>query len=368
MHITIQKEALLKPLQMVLGVSDKKHTMSVLSCLLCEASEEEGFKITASDLETEIVCQVTQARIQQSGIAAIPARKFVDIVKSLPGNATVELKMESENRIALTSGKSRFILSTLDAENFPRMETDVCHQSFDIEQSTLLNIIKKVQFSMAQNDVRYFLNGMLWEIEDKTFRAVSTDGHRMSLAETELTHQTDKTQLIIPRKSVAELQKMIEPSHQLVHIEIGSHHFRLIEENTIFTSKLIDGRYPDYTRVLPKSNNKVLTADRNAFKLALTRTAILSNEKYRGVRFHIEKNQLKMSANNPEQEEAQDEIPVEYAELPMEIGFNVSYLLDVVNVIESDDIHLYFSDPKMSLLIKENNDYHCQFVIMPIRL
>ncbi len=368
MHVILSREKILKPLQMVLGVADKKHTMAVLSCLLCEA-KDGLFKITASDLETEIVSEIEAINIEISGQVAIPAKKMVDIIKSLPVGSDVELKSEGDNRIILSSNKSRFVLSILDVAGFPVMDSDISPNHFELPQSTLLEVIKKVQFSMAQNDVRYFLNGMLWEVDHGVFRAVSTDGHRMSLVEVMITEISfDKAQIIVPRKSISELLKIIEPIEDTIQIEIGTHHFRIIAGSTIFISKLIDGRYPDYTRVLPKSNNKVLSADKNGLKLALMRTAILSNEKYRGVRFNMETNLLKLSANNPEQEEAQDEIQVKYQDLPMEIGFNVSYLLDVMNAIEGEDVYLYFSDPKMSLLIKEKNIFNCQYVIMPIRL
>lgn len=368
MHVILSREKILKPLQMVLGVADKKHTMAVLSCILCEA-QDDYFKITASDLETEIISEIKATNIAESGRVAIPAKKMVDIIKSLPVGSEVELKRDGENRIILTSHKSRFVLSTLDVNSFPVMESDISPNHFSLSQNTLLEVIKKVQFSMAQNDVRYFLNGMLWEVEQNIFRAVSTDGHRMSLIEVSIPEISfDKAQIIVPRKSISELLKIIEPVEDAIQVEIGTHHFRIIVGETIFTSKLIDGRYPDYTRVLPKSNNKVLSADKNELKLALTRTAILSNEKYRGVRFNIETDLLKLSANNPEQEEAQDEIQVKYQDLPMEIGFNVSYLLEVMNAIEGNEVKLYFSDPKMSLLIKEENSFNCQYVIMPIRL
>jgi DNA polymerase-3 subunit beta len=368
MQVTLSREKILKPLQMVLGVADKKHTMTILTCLLCEAKDNK-FKVTASDLETEIVSEIDVISINEPGLVAIPAKKMVDIIKSLPLESEVELKSEGKNRMILTSNKSRFVLSILEPDSFPTMESDISSNCFELSQNILLDVIKKVQFSMAHNDVRYFLNGMLWEIDKNIFRSVSTDGHRMSMVETKINEvYFDKAQIIIPRKSISEIQKLIEPIEETIKIEIGTHHFRLVAKNTTFTSKLIDGRYPDYTRVLPTSNNKILVANKNDLKLSLTRTAILSNEKYRGVRFNIEQGLLKLSANNPEQEEAQDEISVEYQDLPMEIGFNVSYLLEVISVIESDKVYLCFSDPKMSLLIKEDGKYSSQFVIMPIRL
>ena len=368
MHVAFTREKLLRPLQMLATVADKKHTMVILGCLLCEVTEN-GMRLTASDLETEIVSNIDVQTVHQAGACAIPARKLLDIVRNLPAEASIELKQEGESRAVLLCNKSRFVLSTLDTESFPVMESDLLDQKVAISQSCLLQLIRKVQFSMAYNDVRYFLNGMLWEIDHDAFRAVSTDGHRMSLAETSIEPASfNKTQLIIPKKSITELQKLVEPGDEYVEITIGAHHFRLTSERVQFTSKLIDGRYPDYTRVLPRSNDKIVTADRGQLKAALTRTAILSNEKYRGVRFNIEPGRLKLSANNPEQEEAEDELPVEYDDLPMEIGFNVSYLLDVINAIETDEVHLYISDPKMSLLIKEESALNAQFVIMPIRL
>ncbi|MDA7742544.1 DNA polymerase III subunit beta, partial [Francisellaceae bacterium] len=319
--------------------------------------------------ETEVLAEVLLEEDSKPGKATIPARKLIEIIRNLPLGSAIKINQESENKVVVSSNKSRFALSSLDANNFPQMDHDLKNSGFTISQSSLLKAIKKVQFAMAHNDVRYFLNGTLWEIEGNIFRTVATDGHRMAMFELGIDNPgMGNLQIIVPRKAIVELQKLISNSDDVVSIHVGSNHFMVRLPNYTFTSKLIDGRYPDYNRVVPKENHKRLVADLVEFKQALTRTAILSNEKYRGVRLNLDKGVLHLAANNPEQEEASDEIEVDYNEDAMEVGFNVGYLLDVVGAIETDEIDLFFSTANMSLLIKEHDLDDSCYVIMPIRL
>jgi DNA polymerase-3 subunit beta len=368
MNLVITRETLLKPLQDMISIADKKHTMPILTNIFCKV-EGEKLKLKSSDLETEIQAEIGIEKKSNDGEVTIPARKLIEIIKNLPQTSEIQISQESENKVMVKANKSRFILSSLDPNNFPQMERDLGSNCFSISQSSLLKSIRKVQFAMAHNDVRYFLNGTLWEIEGNIFRTVATDGHRMAMTELTIdSSAVNNLQIIVPRKAIIELQKLISNTDDMVKIYIGSNHFMVQMPNYTFTSKLIDGRYPDYNRVIPQENHKLLVANLIDFKQALVRTAILSNEKYRGVRLNLDKGILHLAANNPEQEEAMDEIQVDYHEDAMEVGFNVSYLLDVMGAIETEEVDLFFSTANMSLLIKEHELNDTSYVIMPIRL
>ncbi|WP_119344258.1 DNA polymerase III subunit beta [Facilibium subflavum] len=370
MKCTLTKEDLLKPLHSVVTIADKKHTMPILSFILCWV-KEGNLTLKSSDLETEVLAKIALSPESEAsdGCITLPARKTMDIIRNLPDGALVDIIQDMDNRVVIKSSMSRFTLSSLNTESFPIMEEDTGKSMFKMPMSSLSQVIKRVQFAMANNDVRYFLNGMLWEIEGESFKAIATDGHRM--ASSELTIENtylDCVQMIVPRKAINEIQKILVAQDDTdIEIQIGKNYFKIVLPNYQFTSKLIDGRYPDYTRVIPQNNNRVLIANRVELKQALIRTAILSNEKYRGVRLKLGHNELMLSANNPEYEEAQDQIAVKYHDQPMEIGFNVGYLLDSVNVLDAENVDLYFDTPAMSLLIKDDTT-KSQYVVSPIRL
>ena len=368
MKFTLAKEDLLKPLQTIISVADKKHSMTILNFILCEV-QNNVLTLKTSDLETEILANVKLENNFNDGIVTLPARKTVDIIRNLPNKAQIEVTQSSVSRVIIRSQMSRFTLSSLNCDLFPVMDEDTSSSMFKVSLINLSNVMKRVQFAMANNDVRYFLNGMLWEVQGDRFKAVATDGHRM--ASSELTIENtylDCMQIIIPRKAVTEIQKIISTQEDSdIEVQIGKNYFKIILDGYKYTSKLIDGRYPEYTRVIPQNNNKVLITNRVDLKQALIRTSILSNEKYKGVRLKIGNNELGLSANNPECEEAEDQIEVKYTDKPMEIGFNVDYLLDSVNVLDAEDIDLYFDSPKMSLLIKDDTT-KSQYVVSPIKL
>ncbi len=369
MKLTIAKEDLIKPLQSVVAIADKKHTMPILNNLLIQVTEQQ-IQIKASDLETEIQVTVPLTMESEPGDITIPARKLMDIVRTLDNDAYIHITADGPTRGRVTSGSSKFTLTLQDPKNFPAMDEDVSNAYFKMPLKDLINSIKRVQFAMANNDVRYFLNGMLWEINEDQFRVVATDGHRMALSDTTINNTyLDTKHMLIPRKAVNELLK-ISPSNfedQEANIQFGMNHFRISFEEYQFTSKLIDAHYPDYQRVIPKDNHKVLVADRLILKKSLTRTAILANEKYRGVRLQLDADVMTLSANNPEHEEAMDQIEVNYQDQPMEIGFNVNYLLDVLNVLDAEKVDLYLSDPTMSIIIKDETT-NSRYIVMPIRL
>lgn len=370
MRFTISRKALLKPLQAIVTVADKKHTMAILSHVLCKVEDNKLF-LQASDLDTEVIAEVDIDLVSEPGVTTIPARKLMEIVRHLAEDAQIDIQSEDQ-KVTIKADKGKFVLSALDHESFPNMQHDLSNTSIQLQQSKLASLLKRVSFAMAHNDVRYFLNGMLWEVSDTTFKVVATDGHRLAMSEIDIDSlpSDEIKRIIVPRKAIVELIKMIEDQNDdYVALRVGKAHFQVKLPQFIFTSKLIDGRYPDYNRVVPEGNHKLLTASRDPLKQALVRTAILSNEKYRGVRLNIEPNTLRLAATNPEQEHASDEVEVNYEHDKMEIGFNVSYLLDVMNTLDTDDVVLRLSDdPNKSVLIEERSICHSQYVVMPIRL
>jgi DNA polymerase-3 subunit beta len=304
----------------------------------------------------------------EAGEVTLPARKFLDICKALPESATIDISVDN-NRALIRSGKSRFTLSTLPVVEFPNIEAISNPFELSVPQKTLKSLIEKTSFAMAQQDVRYYLNGLLVEIADNTLRAVATDGHRLSLSEvgTEFSPE-DMIQVIIPRKAIMELSRLLEDSDDMVNIQVGSNHIKFSLGDVTFTSKQIDGKFPDYERVFPKNSDKVLVANRENLRQALTRTSILSNEKYRGIRLQLQDNQLRTLAHNPEQEEAVEEIDATYTEEGMTVGFNVTYLLDVLNAIDTDTVEICLSDANSSALINRPGAEDCRYVVMPMRL
>ena len=366
MKFTTDRESLLKPLQQVIGVVERRQTLPVLGNLLVVANKN-GLEITATDLEVEIQASST-FDIEEDGEITLPARKLVDICKALPEGAKIKLVI-SDQKAQIRSGKSRFTLATLPAADFPVVEQVQGDNRFSMTQSQLKELIDRTQFSMAQQDVRYYLNGLMLEIGDGLLRAVATDGHRLALCDMDIdTAAQGSRQVIVPRKGIQELQRLLEDSDAPVQVEIGSNHLRVRTADVCFTSKLVDGRFPDYERVVPKGGDKLVVADRELFRQALLRTSILSNEKYRGIRLNLEKNNVKIQAHNPEQEEADEEFEVNYDGAPLEVGFNVTYLLDVLATVRSSDVEITLSDSNSSCLIRQPGSEQYRYVVMPMRL
>ncbi len=366
MKFSIDRDALLKPLQLVSGAVERRHNLPILSNLLVEVSAN-SLKMTGTDLEVELVGQAQVHGDIQEGRTTVPAKKLLDIVKSLPEQT--ELKIEQQdNKWLLRCGRSRFSLATLPAEEYPNVDAFQSDIEFTLKQGTIKSLIDATQFSMANQDVRYYLNGLLIETEGSVVRAVATDGHRLALSHRALEVNLPEKQVIVPRKGVTELSRLLDSEDQDIHIAIGENAIRATTASAVFTSKLVDGRFPDYRRVLPKGGDKVVIATRQSLKQALTRASILSNEKFRGVRIQLEPDLLKITANNPEQEEAEEIIDVEYQSQPLEIGFNVSYLLDVLNNLRSEDVRITLLDGNSSALIENHVEEDSMYVVMPMRL
>lgn len=368
MKFVISREALLKPLNLVAGVVERRQTLPILSNVLLEFQGRQ-LSITGTDLEVELIGRVELDQAPEAeGAITVPARKLADICKSLPDGSEIEFSFQDQKAI-VRSGRSRFTLATLAASDFPNVEDGLGGQGFTVKQGDLKRLIDRTSFAMAQQDVRYYLNGMLWEVQSGRLRVVSTDGHRLALCTLAADIQADESmQVILPRKGVIELARLLMNENDDVSLVIGTNHIRATTTEFTFTSKLVDGKFPDYDRVLPKSTTKTVFGSREKLKQAFSRTAILSNEKYRGVRLLLTDNNVQIIANNPEQEEAEEIVSVEYQGDSLEIGFNVSYLLDVLSVLSGENVKISLSDSNSSALLEESDEGDSMYVVMPMRL
>lgn len=367
MKFTITREALLKPLQLVAGVVERRQTLPVLSNILLEVHADK-LSLTGTDLEVEMIGSAQLLEPGVDGAITVPAKKLMDICKSLPDQSTIEISQD-EHRVQLQSGRSKFVLSSLPANEFPNVDDIEANVNVVFPQSILRRVIDRTAFAMAQQDVRYYLNGLLLEVKADELRAVATDGHRLATCGIKVELDVAaKTQVIVPRKAVLELAKLMTNPEDTVAISISNNHIRAVVGEYTFTSKLVDGKFPDYERVIPRNGNKTLIADRQALRQVFARTAILSNEKYRGVRLLLSDNTLQVVANNPEQEQAEESIGVEFEAESLEIGFNVSYLQDVLSVLDGDDMKMTLADANSSAVMEEVEDGDSLYVVMPMRL
>lgn len=368
MKVTIQRAALLKPLQMISGVVERRQTMPILANVLLTASENT-LSLTATDLEIELIGTVALEQPAEPGSITVSARKLFDICRALPDDAMVQLILEGDH-VVLRSGKSRFMLTTLPTQEFPKIEDSAYNTEFLLSQDKLKTLLSKVYFAMSQQDVRHYLNGALLDINQGVIKCVATDGHRLAYSSMgNIESGNSKLKVILPRKSVLELMRLLDNNNNnAVKVCIGENHFRIISSDFIFTSKLINAQYPDYDRLIPRSVENTAMTSREALKQALARASILSNEKFRGIRLHMDKDMLRIVANNPEQEEAEELVHLEYQGNSMEIGFNVAYLLDVVSTISSDKIRWSFTDPNAGVLIESSDNDDSLYVVMPMRL
>ena len=365
MKLRAARDVLLKPLQAVIGVVERRQTMPILSNVLLVA-REGTLAVTATDLEVELVASADVV-VESGGEITVSGRKLLDICRALPDGSDVDISLSGE-KLIVRSGRSKFSLATLPSADFPTVEDIKAGQTIQVSQETLGRLIEKTHFSMAQQDVRYYLNGMLLETGGKHLRAVATDGHRLALCEAEIDGASlDEQQVIVPRKGVLELQRLMDGDGDL-NIELGANHVRIQLPDIRFTSKLIDGRFPEYERVIPKESSNELTADKGLFRGALQRTAILSNEKYRGIRLVIRDSGVIIQAHNPEQEEAEEELEVAYSGEDIEIGFNVNYLLDALGAVDGEEVTLSVLDSNSSCLIRQPGRDDGKFVVMPMRL
>ena len=366
MNFNIKRSVLLPCLQCVSGNVERRQTLPILSNLLLEI-KPNSISLTASDMEVELVVHV-EAKLDQTTRLTLPAKKILDICRALPEDSTLEFDIQNEKAL-IKSGKSRFTLATLPAQEYPVIDITDEAVDFSLSHEKLTNLLTNTQFAMAQQDVRYYLNGLLLEVADKSIKAVATDGHRLAFDETDIKKSSEETrQVIVPRKGVTELIRLLQTSENEANVKISKNHIQITSDNLSFTSKLIDGKFPDYQRVIPELSETVLTANREELKNSLARAAILSNEKYRGVKVGFSKDSLRILAHNPEKEEAEVEVGVTYQGEEMEIGFNVSYLIDALSAIKTEKVILSVLNPNSSCLIIPEQKAQCQYVVMPMKL
>ncbi len=367
MKFTVTKEELLRPLQLISGVVERRQTMPILSNVLLQNSNNE-LTLTATDLEVEIVAKTFLDKSVSEGATTVPIKKFLDSCRTLPEEAKLQFESK-DDKVLLRSGKIRFTLSTLPADEFPSVETSQQLFTFDIPQNKLKTLIDKTHFAMAIQDVRFYLNGLLLELSNNQVRTVATDGHRLAMCTMPGDFQlTDPLKIIIPRKAVIELTRLLEEAEDKATISIGNNYIQIKLTDSIFTSKLIDGEYPNYKMVIPPGEGDYIVADKLALRQCLIRASVLSNEKYRGIRIEIKDNKLKAVAINPEHEEAEDELAVEFSGDKLKIGFNVSYLVDAINAISDDTVNIKIASANKCALISQEQGEDCLYVVMPMRL
>ncbi len=365
MNIKISRDTLLKPLSSVSSIVERRHTLPILSNLLLEVKQGK-IALTATDMEMQISLSIATAAKEELSIT-VSAKKLLDICRSLPENTEINLTTQ-ESRIQVKAGKSRFNLQTLPATDYPVMAKAASNATITINQSTLKNLFKQVEFAMAQQDIRYYLNGLLFEVTANRLNVVGTDGHRLSFTSAELSQNYEKQELILPRKTIIELIKLLDDSDEEVSIEIATGQVNFTFNDIQLISKVIDGKFPDYTRVIPVGHQNSFTVDRMVILLAMQRASILSNEKYRGIRMVITKNNLRLISTNSEQEEAEEELEINYSGDALDIGFNVTYMIDVLNNVSNENIIFSFADANSSCLVTVPDDDNYKYVVMPMRI
>ncbi|NBC10823.1 MAG: DNA polymerase III subunit beta [Planctomycetes bacterium] len=371
MKCSLDRSELLPALALAGGVVERRQTLPILGNLLL-SGEGDTLRLQGTDLEIEI-SSCAKARIEESGSVTVPARKLMDIVRALPEGSRITIKQDGE-RASLVSGRSRFLLGTLPAADFPTMQAPQAEVTLELDAALVRRLLERTSFAMAQQDVRYYLNGVLVELTPDQAVAVATDGHRLAKVTTALEGGArglgdEPRQAIIPAKTVLELKRLVSGrTEEPVVLELSERTLRVLVGETVLTSKLVEGRYPDYGRVIPSHLERSAQIDRDALRAALQRTAILSNEKYRGVRLTFEAGRLSLQTNNPEKEEAEDELEIDYSGERVVIGFNVAYVLDVLGVVSAHQVAVEFRDGDSSALWRGVGADDEVFVIMPMRL
>lgn len=363
----IEKETILKPLQVVIGIVERKQTLPILSNVLIE-NQDGKMRFTATDLEIQITTAVdTGTGSSQTSAITVGGKKLQEILRVLPDQSKITIETK-ENKAQIKTNKSRFSLQTLPAQDFPKLNSQLENaRKIVLPQKELKSLLFSVQYAMAQQDVRYYLNGVLLIVEGSKLRAVATDGHRLAYNAGNIEGNFDKQEIILPRKAVAELSKLLADSDDIVELEFSTQQVKTTFSGITLVTKVIDGKFPDYERVIPKYTNH-LNLERMVILQALQRAAILSNEKFRGVRFVLTEKNLRIISSNSEQEEAQEELETDYHGDGLDIGFNVNYLLDGLNNIGGSSAIFSFGDPNSSVLITNPDNEEFRYVVMPMRI
>jgi DNA polymerase-3 subunit beta len=370
MKFSIVRDQLLKPLQFVNGVVEKRQTLPILGNVLLTAHDDHRLEFTGTDLEVELTAYSDAANVERAGAVTVPARKFFDICRSFSDNNEIKIQLDG-SKLLITSGASRFSLATLPASDFPKTKDGDTGSAIEVEITELKKLLERTQFAMAQQDVRYYLNGCLWQIEGGALTAVATDGHRLSLCRIPVQQQSPEIakKVIVPRKAIYEIGRLLADNDGTIKIVLSSNHINLQSSSFILSSKLIDGRYPDFQNVIPRANPYKLVVTRDELKPVLARVAILANEKYRGIRFILDENKLTVAANNPEHEEAEEALVVSFPNQHVEMALNVNYVIEMLNSLPTGNLNFSISGPEKSILVElENDELNALNVIMPLRL
>ena len=367
MKFIAKKSQIVEALQSAAGVAEKRQTIPILANLKIKA-EEGSVEVTATDLEIQIKIKAQVVSTEEGGSTTVSARKMSELCRSLPADEDLKFELK-DGKLTVSAKNFHANFSTINAEDFPELDSTESREDFRIKANTLKRILTKTSFCMASQDVRYYLNGLYLVVDSKNITGVATDGHRLALSEAEHgTEVTESLSQILPRKAVLELSKLLPATDEEVLLNIGSSYFGLESGGLNFSTKLVDGKYPDYQKVFPSGTPEPLLIEKESLQTALSRASVLSNEKYRGVRFELSENNLKLTANNPEQEVAEETLQVSYKGPSLEIGFNIGYLLDVLSALDSDSIELVFYGQDSSCVAKEPGVDSESYVIMPMRL
>jgi DNA polymerase-3 subunit beta len=365
--VKAKRDEILDPLSAVSGIIERRHTLPILSNVLIDRSAD-ALSFLATDIEIQIQARSAASLPGEAHAVTVGARKLVDILRALPEGAEVTLQQQ-DKRLLVKAGKSRFTLQTLPAEDFPRLAKPAGEVArFTLSQKALRRVLALVQYAMAQQDIRYYLNGLLVVVEDKQLKLVATDGHRLAYASLPLAVDLPRQEVIVPRKTVLELGKLLADSDDEVKIELAATQAAFSFGAVELVSKLVDGKFPDYTRVIPTTHKNKLQIEREPLRQALMRAAILSNEKFRGVRWVLSDGSLKIVSSNAEQEEAHEELEVKYSGDALDIGFNVNYLLDVLNNVSGSAVDCAFGDSSSSALLSYATEKDFKYVVMPMRI
>jgi DNA polymerase-3 subunit beta len=366
MNLTITRENLLIPLQQVVGVIERRQTLPILANTLLRLDGGQ-LEFTGTDLEVQLITRSPVESGEEARLTA-PARKLLDICRSLPEGGMVKIEAR-DDKLELRCGRGRFTLATLPADNYPAFDTGAADIELNLCASLLKKAMGKTMFAMAQQDVRYYLNGLLFDVEGETLRTVSSDGHRLSVFEERVEGwDLPARQIIVPRKGVLELHRLLRDDESAATLQISANNIRLLLGDVQFAAKLIEGRFPDYRRVMPSDIARTVTVDKESLKAALARVSILANEKFRGVALDLRADSMRLSAQNPELDQAEEEVEISLQGEPFEIAFNAAYLLDALNNIDADEARLSFTETANSCLIEDSQDGSFKFVVMPMRL
>ena len=361
------QDRVLSVLQSVSGIVERRHTLPVLANVLIRKTGS-NLQLTTSDLEIQIRTQADLGGDAGQFSTTVGARKLIDILRSMPADQTVSLE-SSQNKLVLKGGKSRFTLQTLPAEDFPLVqESPNFGPVFSVPQKTLKGLLQQVSFSMAVHDIRYYLNGILFVAEGKQLSLVATDGHRLAYASATLDVEVPRQEVILPRKTVLEMLRLLSDKEGAIDMQFANNQAKFVFDGMEFVTKLVEGKFPDYNRVIPKNHKNTITLGRAPLLACLQRTAILTSEKFKGVRLNLEPGLLRVASNNAEQEEAVDELEIDYSGDSIEIGFNVTYLIDVLTNMDQDMVRLDLADSNSSVLITIPDQTNFKYVVMPMRI